>query len=465
MSVFTNHKGLIIHVPKNIYFINSYDSDGVPANLNYDPDGAPGNTDLKKTITSEMTNDINACLPERQRLQERHPDWIQDSDIHIVKDNTQITLTYINEGAGYKNGIGYYIYNTNDPPRKLNDIKVVFVVYPNFSGSGKGGMLVPGDSVKLPSEFTISNPSTNIATPTSYNFSNGKSIGFVLFANAWRAYKGSLNRKGFKYYSNSRFNPESTPDKRKHMVLIQSDIDPNAIIFGFEDLNRDGNSDDDFNDAIILLNIESDISHIDSDNIARSTQVAKGTIIMDDQNVQQSYVDNDFSDLITEYNFTKTLSGANIVSIIMDFDFKHRSSLYDHKFGLLINNISNYSKSVQSELFIGTSTTPITNQSYFSGDRLYVITSTKTVLPGTNGSPYANTAPDWEISPTPSSTCRVVITFNEDVTDNNIGLKMPFLPFLEVYTSGDSSVGESYIIEYNDRYLSTNRLNMIVPLG
>jgi LruC domain-containing protein len=70
----------------------------------------------------------------------------------------------------------------------------------------------------------------------------------VLIQNAWTG--SGISTSGTKFYSESKFNPEGTVAKRKHSVILQDNVH-NAFIIGFEDVNRDSNSDNDFNDLVV----------------------------------------------------------------------------------------------------------------------------------------------------------------------------------------------------------------------
>lgn len=463
MSTFVNSKGQTIHVARLLFFLDEFNNDGLPANLNFDPNGSANNTDLFKTLDASFLSDINSKLPESQRLQNTHPDWIKPSDLHIIEDNATIDITFVDEGAGYRNSLGYYIYDSASPPRSLDNIGSLYVIFPNASKTGGGGSLNAGDTVRLASEFSYSTVNgKQIATPTNYNFSNGQSIGFVLFANAWRSYKNNINRKGFKYYSEPRFNPESTSQNRQHTVNIRSDYLTDHIIIGFEDLNRDGNSDDDFNDCTILAKV-TPTTALDDDNINdTSKNTAKGTILCDDQIIEQPHINNDYSDDIVEYDMEQTLVNGFVTEMNMIFHLKHRSAFYDHEFGLEIANLGSFDTTITKETFLGnTLTSSVESITVGSDDKLNVFYSTKTLLPASgNSGHYANTAPGWEVGNlrTPVTSVKIKIVFNEDVADNAFNNEaMPYMPYLDVYKSGDYTQGNFYTLKYKSIYFGRER--------
>ena len=56
------------------------------------------------------------------------------------------------EGAGYRNSVGYYTYDTGSPPTTVDDIDTAYSVFPNFSNYASGGG--KKSSHKLEAAFT-----------------------------------------------------------------------------------------------------------------------------------------------------------------------------------------------------------------------------------------------------------------------------------------------------------------------
>lgn len=71
------------------------------------------------------TEDINITIPHS---------YINNGDLTTV-DSAQVWLRFLGEGAYYCDGIGYYYYDTNNPPEKQTDIKAYYVVFPNTSST------------------------------------------------------------------------------------------------------------------------------------------------------------------------------------------------------------------------------------------------------------------------------------------------------------------------------------------
>ena len=208
----------------------------------------------KKTITSSQLEEISALLPESTRLPDVHPDWIQDNLMYFTGD-AEAVVTFIDEGAGYKNCLGYYIFDSENPPDTLHDVKSIIIIMPNASKIGKGGEMSSGDSIKLASEFIFNVDSGYlVATPTSYTFKENTGVGFVIFQNGWKGWYVDTTVQ--KYYSDASLNPETDPFNY-HTVCVPLNQSPNSFVVGFEDLARGANSssDDDFNDLVLMVEV------------------------------------------------------------------------------------------------------------------------------------------------------------------------------------------------------------------
>lgn len=439
-------------------FLSDYDKDGLPNNLNIDPlnltigMGVPKS--IFQTFTSTFLQDINKKLPESIKLPIAHPDWLRDGIVEITQDNAEVDITFITEGAGYTNSIGYYIYNKHKPPRTISDIKTIFIIFPNCSKINGGGKLKTGDTVKLSSEHIITLISgKHIANPTNYYFKKDTCIGFVILSNAYKASTNSLNKNTNKFYSNHVLNIETSDIKKYHTVLIKSIDD--RIIIGFEDLRRDQNSDDDFNDVVLTCTV-SPRTAINNYFVNDSETInAFGTILCEDRIVDTNALNNGYSDVIVEYNMTQKQENDMIKEIQMELSFKYRSTFYDHEFGLYIPNISSYLPKVKQELYYGFNDSTVLKDFKIVNDHLTIFESTKKALPASeNHEHYANTHPNWELSPTKPTLTKIIMTFEKAIPKDTIKLKMPFNPYLTVWKSGTLGVDPTnvYTIYSNKKY-------------
>lgn len=228
----------------------------------FDPSGKSeyvNNNISKNSEIGQHIPMINTLLPERSKLHEIHEEWLKDNCIDFVSDS-ELAVTFVTEGAGYKNSVGYYIYNTSNPPTTIDHIIECYFIFPNSSLQGKGGSLQTGDRIKLASEFSrsVSSEGLNIVTPTSYNFKSGSSVGFILYPNGWRNY--GVEKYIVPYTSFSAHNPERHYKLKYHTACLkipQTDI----LLLAFEDIMRERSAcDHDFNDCVLCL--ETDIESV-----------------------------------------------------------------------------------------------------------------------------------------------------------------------------------------------------------
>jgi LruC domain-containing protein len=204
-------------------FMGSYNTLGVPSYLEMP----------NSVVSTALLEDINATLPERQPVPTYHPNYLANgnqTDL-IVTQPSDVWITFVHEGAGYKNTLGFYTYNLSNPPTSVNNISVVKIIFPNLSFTGSGGGLSSGNKVKIGT------------------FPANTGIGWVLIADG---FKGNTISGNWTFYSNPAFNPESNPALRQHNVIL-SDPGRDLVLIGFEDIKRDAGTDNDFNDAIFYV--------------------------------------------------------------------------------------------------------------------------------------------------------------------------------------------------------------------
>jgi hypothetical protein len=228
------------------YYLGNFDSNGRSELINTDP---PADT----SVTALMTQ-INQLLPEGYKMHHLHPEWLMDNSIDITSA-CEITVTFVSEGAGYRNAIGYFIYPTAHPPATIGHIRECYFFFPNASFVGSGGSMSTGDRIKLPFTFNYSVvDGREIVTPNNYTFQNGHSIGFLIYPNGWTG--TGVNQYGVPYTSISRHNPEKAPELKFHTACF---VIPGTtrLLLSFEDLRRDTSGcDHDFNDAVMIIDTD-----------------------------------------------------------------------------------------------------------------------------------------------------------------------------------------------------------------
>jgi hypothetical protein len=207
-------------------FLGTYDSNGKP--LDY--------LGTKDVISASLTSYLNTTLPERTDLRKSNPDLLTTKSIADIAmtQKSDVSITFVNQGTGVTDAIGFYTYPTGSAPTSANDIKNITYIFPL---AGYNTSLQPGDKVKIGT------------------FTTGTSIGFVLLQNGWDAVAKKLNNNAVHFCSNDALNPEVDPNLKKHAVLINYTPE-NKVLIGFEDLDRTSpNCDHDFNDVVVYATV------------------------------------------------------------------------------------------------------------------------------------------------------------------------------------------------------------------
>jgi LruC domain-containing protein len=185
-------------------------------------------------ISPLMLKYINNSLPESKPVMQHHPEYLTSKvvpTINVVK-KSEVSITFVSEGASYQNTLAYYTYPTKNPPKTANDIAKATFLFPNASLPGAGGAIWPGSKIKLGT------------------FEAGTTIAFIVLRNSWTS--SDIQTDVAKFYSNDAFNPESDSKIKKHTVVLNDDVHEHFVI-GFEDITRsEGECDNDFNDILFF---------------------------------------------------------------------------------------------------------------------------------------------------------------------------------------------------------------------
>jgi LruC domain-containing protein len=345
----------------NYYVLGSWDSQGKP-NYLWSPDDK---------ITDDFLKDIDASLPEYKRLPDSHPEYLSSPDngnIELIED-AEVWITFVHEGAGYRNAIGYYTHKNDNPPATKADIKDQTMIFPNVSYSGSGGSLKSGNKVQLLYLDPVTNKYTKV-------FPKGTSVAWFLIANGFNGSTTSVGSGIETYYSDTRFNPEKEASKKKHNVVLK-DTERKRLLIGFEDINR-GGGDEDFNDAIFYSTVTpftavktDEIQPIDKSKDTDGDGVSDirdeypndrtkafnnyypsknnvGTLAFED--LWPTKGDYDFNDLVVDYNFNQITNGDNkIVEINAALTVRAIGASLKNGFALQFNTSPSNVKSVTGQ--------------------------------------------------------------------------------------------------------------------
>lgn len=202
----------------------------------YDAQGRPNYLVEKDVISKELSSFVNSKLPEKSDIRKTFPEYLKNADLAVTA-KSDVYITFLAEGSGYKNSVGYYLYKTGSSPKKPEEIKNIVYMFPHAQWNDSGS-LQAGDKVKL---GTIE---------------AGMSIGFVLIENGWDALTQKINDNAPHYCSNKELNPENFDEFKAHTVLFDYAAE-NKVIIGFEDINRTlPECDHDFNDVVMYATVK-----------------------------------------------------------------------------------------------------------------------------------------------------------------------------------------------------------------
>lgn len=232
----------------------------------FDTDGKPNYLTTPDVLTTAFKDRVLAALPESQAVPFYRPQYLNNIlPVVEVTQTADVWITFVHEGASYKNVLFYYIYNKSTPPTSVNDIDSLYAIFPNSSFSGSGGGLTAGDRVKIG------------------RFGKDTMIGFALAANGFRS-STNINKGLGVWYSHEQFNDEATAYK-DHVIMLY-DADTKRYIIAFEDVRRDnGQSDQDFNDAVFYASANP------PENITANVPPVKDTADCDNDGVPDSFDD------------------------------------------------------------------------------------------------------------------------------------------------------------------------------
>lgn len=271
-------------------YLGSYTSNGTPNYLE-----TVG--DIISVATQEL---ISNALPESFPVPDYNPHYISsgyDTDL-ALSETADVYVTFVAEGAGYRNVLGFYTYDINSPPTTTPSASDITIVFPNVSALGSGGGLQMGDKVKIGT------------------FPAGTGIGWVLIANGWQ--RGAVRSGYWKLYSNPDFNPEYDSTLRHHNVLL-AEPENERILLGFEDIRRDyGSCDNDFNDAIFYVTA-SPYSAITTTNYADVSSATDDVTSASGSGLESN---GKLASLIAKRNFNRKKSGELL-------NKKHRQKIYN----------------------------------------------------------------------------------------------------------------------------------------
>lgn len=437
-------------------YMGSWDNTGVPK--------------YKKTvrdiIPQSMLDDINGSLPEYKPVPTYNPQYLNNAETNTkVLKKADVWVTFVHEGAGYKNVLGYYTYDLDNPPATASDITDLNIVFPNVSYSGSGGGLVSGDKVHLG------------------QFDGGTGIGWFLVANGYNYSSRTVGAGNWIVYSDSRLNPETQASKKQHIVQLYDET-RDLIILGFEDILRDnGACDNDFNDAIFYVTanpieaidrsgLEAIKKSIDSDGdgvydyddefpldptksaTSYSPSITtNGSLCYEDN--WPSMGDYDFNDMVVDYKYTYYTNANNdLTELKAQYWLKAIGASMHNGFGVQfemdasdVNSVSGYSHTESYINLSGNGTESGQNKA-----TVIVFDDAHKQMSRASNSMYVNTDnPYDQVQPV---LFEITVKFNSGVAPTSLG-KAPYNCFL---ISNGTRGREVHMVDYLPTALANENL-------
>ncbi|TOL80395.1 hypothetical protein CGH90_14850 [Vibrio parahaemolyticus] len=319
---------------------------------NYSAKGKPVNTySVAEALPQDVLSNVYSMLPEGTLVNSAFiaPERYSSIDIDEELNGAEFAtakVTFLNEGAGYRNTLGYFVFDTNNPPTNKDEIAAHVIIFPNTSKAPDGEM-EEGDTIDLNVQLTA-----------------GQTLAFFIIPNGW-GWSGSYNNIaslgswGTPFYSYSNLNPESTSENRRHNVAF-IDTQNEFLVLGFEDIYRpDG--DNDFNDLLFTVEV-SPFTAIDGVNTDGSTDSKYEPLVQENNpevTVTSVYPssdtyatmafedrwplmgDYDFNDVVWRYRVTELLNGQReIKNITFDYTLQAMGAGFSNGFAVHLPNVN-----------------------------------------------------------------------------------------------------------------------------
>ena len=414
-------------------YLGPYNSEGVPSYLTLSRD----------MITQDILDLVANSLPEGRPVPDYNPQYIAESisaDTRLI-DSAELWVTFVHEGAGYRNVLGYYTYDLTNPPASVDDIDSLYILFPNVSFAGAGGGLQTGDKVYLGS------------------FAPNTGVGWFLAPNAWSIGLQRVNYPGTGTikFSNKDLNDFTAPEHRSHVVLLKNDA-RELLLLGMEDIDRPA-GDRDFNDAVFYI-AATPYTALDTTGVA----LAKTSVGADDDNdeiinVNDDYPldpnrsfdlyfpgedaygtvafedlwpyrgDYDMNDMVIDYNYHLVTNTANrVVEMNATFVIKALGAGMSNGFAFMLDIPAAEIDQVTGSQLLGDRVT-LSPNGVESGQRHAVMVAFDDghALMSQRRGQFVNTVTtDAYLTP---DTVRMTVTFNQPQRLNDLG-SAPFNPFI-----------------------------------
>lgn len=216
----SNPGARVAALPAGFTALGTYNGNGLPSYL-LTPD----------VIPSGLLSRINANLPEYQDIRKTNEDLLNPKYARQlqVNEDAEVWITFVHNGASWRNVLGYYYYEQGQKPKTPQEIKDKIIIFPHINA------LKAGNKVKLKGNLP------------NGAFKKGTEIGWFVISDGWKINDVTLGRSVI--YSDRELNTFiPTPSLREQMVFLY-DQQERLLLMSWEDMPRTG-GDHDFNDVV-----------------------------------------------------------------------------------------------------------------------------------------------------------------------------------------------------------------------
>jgi LruC domain-containing protein len=376
-------------------------------------------------LPSNLTSKISFSLPEGRDIRLNSQGLVPDSDDKTnlrFSATADVWVTFLSEGAGYRNSVGYFTYDPNNPPTSPAQVqeKIIFV---------NASMPAPLDQAST----------TRQNTAYLGSFPAGTALGFFIISDGFsptgRMVNGALTGGAKETVSTQRvfytlraLNPEAggSQNLNVHTVILRelstARPDYQLMVIGFEDINREQGGDHDFNDVVLGIHVNPRAAIANLDTLAPLVSAADadtdgdgvkdlldeypndprrafsrsypsattwGTLAFEDQ--WPSRGDYDLNDVVMRYRSKEILDAQRSVAAVeMEIGAVARGGLVDSGFAVNFPGISAGVVSSATLSVNGATATALAVESGQSEAVFVVMPSSLAAMPSPSGCSFAN---------------------------------------------------------------------------
>ncbi|HEY0744634.1 MAG TPA: DUF4114 domain-containing protein [Chryseosolibacter sp.] len=174
-----------------------------------------------------LFQEIMADFPESKNVKNAKPELFEAATRKeiVLKNESDVYVTFISEGASLANTFGWYSYPAGSKPSSTSDIQMN-ILFPHVSDR----VLRQGDRLRLGES----------------KFPAGTVIGFFLIIDGWE--RGEIHYDRQTFFTNFELNPNA---EQQHVLYKHKEL--GDIVLSFEDVLTSSSSDKDYNDIIFTV--------------------------------------------------------------------------------------------------------------------------------------------------------------------------------------------------------------------